>query len=57
MGYYAGEFTGKHFSKISSLRVQDIPRFARIFTSIVRGKTPEPFDVQYVRRDGTIGST
>ena len=57
VGYAKGEFTGKHFSKISSLRVKDIPKYIRVFNSIVRGKTPKPFEAIYQHTDGTIGWT
>jgi len=56
-GYAEGEFTGKHFSKISSIRLKDIPKFVRLFNSVVRGKTPEPFEAIYQRNDGTTGWT
>ncbi|NQT31056.1 MAG: PAS domain S-box protein, partial [Deltaproteobacteria bacterium] len=56
MGSYAeGEFTGKHFSKIASIRAKDIPTYIRVFNSIVRGKTPKPFETTYQRKDGTTG--
>ena len=37
-GYARAEFIGKHFSKIASVRLKDIPKFIRVFNSIVRGK-------------------
>ena len=54
-GYTEGEFTGKHFSKIASVRLKDIPKLIRVFNSIVRGKIPQPFEVIYQRKDGTTG--
>ncbi len=56
-GYAETEFVGKHFSKISSIRVKDIPIFIRVFNSIIRGKTPEPFEAYYKSKDGTTGWT
>ncbi len=56
-GYTEGEYTGKHFSKISSIRIKDIPKYIRLFNSIVRGKTPKPFEASYQRKDGTTGWT
>ena len=56
-GYTEGEFTGKHFSKIASVRVKDIPTFIRVFNSTVRGKIHKPFEVIYQRKDGTTGWT
>ena len=56
-GYPRGVLVGKHFSKISPIRVRDIPKFIRLFSSIVRGKVPKPFEVAYNRKDGTTGWT
>ena len=56
-GYTKGSFTGKHFSKIASVRVKDIPTYIRIFNTIVRGKIPKPFEAIYQRKDGTSGWT
>jgi PAS domain S-box-containing protein len=56
-GYSKEDYIGKHFSKIASIRLQDIPKFIKIFTSLVRGKVPEPLEVVYHRKDGTKGWT
>ncbi len=55
--YPEDEFVGKHFSKIAAVRVKDIPKFIRVFNSIVRGKIPQPFEATYQRKDGTSGWT
>jgi len=56
-GYSEDELVGKHFTEIAPLRVKDIPKFIRVFKSILRGKVPEPFVTAYKRRDGTTGWT
>ena len=56
-GYSEDELVGKHFSKIAPVRVRDIPKQMRVFSSIIRGKVPKPFEVAYNRKDGTIGWT
>ncbi|MBA7559638.1 hypothetical protein ES708_01253 [subsurface metagenome] len=56
-GYTADELVGKHFSQIAPLRVSDIPKQIKMFSSIIRGKTPEPFEIAYTRKDGTTGWT
>ncbi|MFC2016835.1 PAS domain S-box protein [Chloroflexota bacterium] len=56
-GHTESEFTGKHFSKIASVRLKDIPIFIRVFNSVVRGKIPKPFEAVYQRKDGTTGWT
>ncbi len=56
-GYTEDEFVGKHFSKIASLSPERIPDYIKVFGSILRGKTPKPFDTSYRHKDGTIGWT
>ena len=56
-GYSRDDFIGRHFSKVSAVRPEDIPKFVKLFVSLVRGKIPEPFEVMYIRRDGTTGWT
>ncbi|MCJ2557376.1 MAG: PAS domain S-box protein, partial [Candidatus Thermoplasmatota archaeon] len=52
-GFSQDEILGKHFSKLGYFRLQDIPRFTRIVSSIVRGKIPSPIEFPYVHKDGT----
>jgi diguanylate cyclase (GGDEF)-like protein/PAS domain S-box-containing protein len=54
-GYSADELVGKHFSKIAPIRARDLPKYVKMFASIIRGKIPEPFEMPYQRKDGTTG--
>jgi PAS domain S-box-containing protein len=56
-GYSEGDLVGKHFSKIAPLHLRDVPKFLGIFSSVLRGKTPKPFETAYKRKDGTTGWT
>ena len=56
-GYSEADFVGRHFSKIATIRARDIPKFLRVFTSIVRGRVPPPFEIAYDRQDGSSGWT
>ena len=56
-GYSESDFVGRHFSKIAPIRVRDIPKFLRVFASIVRGKVPPAFEVAYNRKNGSLGWT
>jgi len=56
-GYSKDDFIGKHFSKVSTIRAGDIPKFMKIFASLIRGKIPKPLEVTYTRKDGTTGWT
>jgi len=56
-GYSKDDFIGQHFSKVSTIRARDIPKFIKIFASLIRGKVPKPLEVMYTRKDGTTGWT
>ncbi len=52
-GYSEDEIVGKHFSKLPFHRVSDIPKYIKIFNSLIRGKVPKPFEINYNTKDGT----
>ena len=52
-GYSKDEIVGKHFSKLSFLRLSDIPKYMKLFISLLKGSVPEPFEVSYQTKDGT----
>ena len=56
-GYSEDELVGKHFSNIAPIRVRDIPKYMRMFSSIIRGEVPKPFEVAYTHKDGASGWT
>jgi PAS domain S-box-containing protein len=51
-GYSEDEIVGKHFSKLGFNKPSDIPRYMKIFNSLLKGKLPEPFEVNYTAKDG-----
>ncbi len=53
-GYSSEEIIGKHFTALPSLLVKDIPTYMKVLNSLVRGKVPKPFEVTWVRKDGSI---
>jgi PAS domain S-box-containing protein len=53
-GYSQGEIVGKHFSKLPFLVVKEIPRYLKVFASLLKRKLPKPIEVQYVHKDGTM---
>ena len=53
--YSEDELVGKHFSKVAVLRARDIPKYLRMFSSMLTGKVPAPFEIVYRRVDGTSG--
>jgi len=52
-GFSEREFVGKHFSKLPTVRVSDIPKYAKILGSLVRGKVPELFEITFDHKDGS----
>ncbi len=54
-GFPETEFVGKHFTQIGTLKAQDITNYIKIFTSLLRGKSPPSTTFVFKRKDGTQG--
>lgn len=52
-GFSRDEIVGNHISKLRFLRASDLPRYLRIFSSIIRGKVPEMIGITWYHKDGT----
>ncbi len=52
-GFSREEIVGKHFTKLGTLRARDLPIYAKLLASIMRGKKPEKFEFVFFRRDKT----
>jgi PAS domain S-box-containing protein len=52
-GYNRGELIGKNFVNFPTLRKQDIPKYIPIFLSLLKGKKTEPFEMKWIKKDGT----
>lgn len=52
-GFSREEIVGKHFTKLPTLQARDIPKYAKLVTSVLRGKIPKPFEFRWVHKDGT----
>jgi len=53
IGYSADEIVGKHFTKLGTIPNRDITKFVDVFSSVLGGKTPKPFEVIWQSKDGT----
>lgn len=53
-GFRKKEIIGRNFIELPILRKRDIPKYVKVFTSVVRGKIPEPFEFEWVRKDGSL---
>jgi diguanylate cyclase (GGDEF)-like protein/PAS domain S-box-containing protein len=51
-GYSKNEIVGKHFSKMPTLHVKDIPKYIRMFRALLRKKPIEPFEAEWRHKDG-----
>jgi len=52
-GFPRDKIAGRHFSKLPTLRVNDIPRYIKLFSSMIMGKIPEPLEFLWIHKDGT----
>ncbi len=52
-GYSEDKIIGKHFSKLNFLQWLIIPKYLNIFTSLLRGDIPKPFEVTWYSKNGT----
>jgi PAS domain S-box-containing protein len=54
IGFPGEEIMGKHFTKIPSVNMKDIPIYAKAFASLLRKKNTKPFELSWRHKDGTI---
>jgi len=51
-GFPLDEVVGKNFSKLGSIRARDLPKYMKMFSDSLRGRTPLPLEHAYTTRDG-----
>ena len=51
--YSKDELVGKHFSKIGFLHVKDIPKYLKVFVSVLRGNGIGTYELTVKDKDGT----
>ena len=51
-GYPEEEIIGKHFTKLGTIRARDIPKYLKIFHSVISGKESDPFEFMYIDKNG-----
>ncbi len=52
-GYTEKELVGKHFTKLPPARLSDVRKYVRMFRAVSVGRTPDPFETTWTRKDGT----
>jgi PAS domain S-box-containing protein len=53
-GYSEREIVGRHFTKLKFFRVQDIPKFLKLYGLVMRGKAPRKIQYAFIDKDGTL---
>ena len=56
-GFSKKEIVGKHFTKLPTLRrrhVKDIPKYIKMFNTILRGEVLKPLEMTWIRKDGNV---
>ena len=55
-GYSENEIVGQHFTKLgTAMSLKDMPKYIKMFTSMLRGKAPPLVEFDFKRKDGTLG--
>jgi len=54
-GYSKDELVGGHFTKLGVVRPEDIPKYLSMFAKGLKGHVQEPFEADFVRKDGRNG--
>ena len=52
-GFPENEIIGKHFLKLKTLRVRDLAKYLKLFSSFIFGKKKVKYEFIYIRKDGT----
>ncbi len=53
-GHSKDKILGKHFSKLPTIRIIDVPTYIKVFASAIRGKVPTCFEFTWVHKDGSV---
>ena len=54
LGYSKDEIVGRHFSKLGAVRLRDVPKYMKLFSSVLAGKLTEPLELAFQRKDGAL---
>ncbi len=55
-GVSKSNIIGKNFTKLPRVRPRDIPKYIKMFNTCLKGKVPEPLEIEWHRKDGTTRS-
>ncbi len=54
LGFMKAETVGKHFSKLKTVRLKDIPAYLKLFKNILKGNLSAPNEISVKHKDGHI---
>ena len=54
-GFGEDEIVGRHFTRIGTLRLKDLPLYRKLFADIINGRSLEPVEFIYKRKNGITG--
>jgi len=52
-GFSRDDIINKHFTKLPTLQLSDIPIYVKLFNSILRGNTPELLEYRWIHKNGS----
>jgi PAS domain S-box-containing protein len=52
-GYSEKEVVGRNFAQLQALEIQDIQKYLKVFTELIKGKKIDPIISRYLRNDGS----
>ena len=53
-GYSKEEIVGKHISKLPTMRKRDLPKYLKLFGSLLRGNKQPSIEYDWIHKDGTL---
>ena len=53
-GFSEKEIVGKHFTKLGTIKIRDIPQYTRLFYDLLRGKITDPYEFEWATKSGDI---
>jgi len=55
-GYSKDELIGKHFTKLGTFRLKEVPKYLGLFAKVLKGGVRNPLEIDFIRRDGSPGT-
>lgn len=52
LGYSKDEMVGKNFTKLRTLRMRDLPKYMKLFKSVLGGRVNQPLELTFHRKNG-----